>query len=170
VTGVRLLASLDDAVAVPVLIEGLSLWAGRRTLGTGSRRIEDEIVRNLKRRSGRNLGPRPERWSTWWKAVQAGTTPANLADDPNATRSGFFGLHPWTDRVVFVIDNSGSMNGRFGDDRRTRYDVALEQMTSLLRQLGPEARFRVLLFESEVHVWKETLQPATAANLEAAQR
>jgi hypothetical protein len=171
--GVRLLAALDDANAIPVLIESLSQWLDRRALGQGSKRVEGDIERNLRLRTGSNLGLHPDRWARWWRSRAGGTSAHD--PEPNAvTRAGFFGLHPWTDRVVFVIDRSGSMAGRFhssgdGAPETSRYAEALRQMNNLLRDLGPQTKFRVVLFESSTHVWRDTLQIASDANREAAQ-
>lgn len=168
VAGVRLLTSLSDELAVPVLIEGLSLWIDRRGQELGSKRVEGDFERDLRRRSGRNLGLYPERWARWWRAKTAAGSQAP-ADESGETRAGFFGLHPWTDRVVFVIDRSGSMKARFQGAGTTgaisRWAEALRQMEALLRDLGPETRFRVVLFESGTHVWRERLQLASRANL-----
>ena len=43
-------------------------------------------------------------------------------------------------------------------------------MTEFLRTLGAGARFRVVLFDTDLHVWKDRLQPLTHANLDAVQR
>lgn len=168
VGGARLLATLSDELAVPVLIEGLSLWVDRRETELASKRVEGDFERDLRRRSGRNLGFFPERWARWWRSKTAGGTQAP-ADDSGETSAGFFGLHPWTDRVVFVIDRSGSMKGRFQGAGTTgatsRYAEAMRQMEALLHELGPETRFRVVLFESGNYVWRDKLSLASKANL-----
>lgn len=170
VRALPLLARVDDALAVPVLIEGLGLWVARREAGGGSRRVESEFVAELRRRSGRTMGAFPERWSLWWRARSAGT----LVDGPGeaeapTSRAGFYGLRPETDRVTFLIDASGSMDQQVAEGV-TRYAQALERLVGFLDDLGPGARFRVVLFDTHPRVWKESLQPATRSSIEAAER
>ena len=170
VRALPLLTRVDDALAVPVLIESLGLWVARREAGGGSRRVESEFVAELRRRSGRTMGAFPERWSLWWRARSAGT----LVDGPGeaeapTSRAGFYGLRPETDRVTFLIDASGSMDRQVSGGV-TRYAQALEQLVGFLGGLGEGARFRIVLFESNPRVWKDSLQPATRSSIEAAER
>jgi len=167
---IRLLRSLPDDPAVPALIGALGTWTDRRAHGAGSRRIEYELLTELERRSGRSIGPYPERWATWWKVRSSGG-PDTVREDPGKlTRAEFFGLRPVTDRVVFVIDNSGSMKADFGAGERSRYGEAVAQMLTFLRTLGPTARFSVLLFSSDLEEWKSSLQPASDSSLAAVER
>jgi len=170
VRALPLLTRVDDALAVPVLIESLGLWVARREAGGGSRRVEGEFVAELRRRSGRTMGAFPERWSAWWRARCAGT----LVDDPGqaeapTSRAGFYGLRPETDRVTFLIDASGSMNEQVSEGV-TRYAQALEQLLGFLDGLGEGARFRIVLFDSKLRIWKDSLQPATRSSIAAAER
>ena len=164
---IRILRALPDDPAVPALIAALSTWTDRRAEGAGSLRIEYELLRELRARSGRDLGAHPERWMTWWKVR------STAGDDPGRaerlSRAEFFGLRPATDRVVFVIDRSGSMKSDFSTTR-SRYGEACAQMLAFLRTLGPRARFNVVLFSGEIDAWKPSLQPATEGNLGGVER
>ena len=91
--------------------------------------------------------------------------PSEPPDPAEVTAAGFFGLRPLTDRVVLVLDRSGSMDTAFEGGARTRYEEATEQLLALLESLGPRTRFRVILFSSEKRVWSDKLRPATPANL-----
>lgn len=168
VRALALAPALADEVVVPALIETLALWVGRRDTDNGSRRVESAVVAELRRRSGTSIGAYPERWSQWWRARSSGALgePAKGAAG-EATKANFFGLRPQTDRVTFVLDRSGSMETP-GPSGESRYSEALEQLTGFVEALGPKARFRVILFDNNVHVWKERLQQATPANLAAA--
>ncbi len=173
----RASAALDNALAVPMLIESLGLWLGRRQAweASGARaqragrdgvsiRVEHEFVAALERRSGKRIGPYPERWSRWWRSAR--DEPATEDGDAprNTTRAGFYGLRPATDRVCFVLDRSGSMEwGR--PNESSRYARALAEMERFLRDLGPGARFRVVLFSSKLEVWKDELVPANPASI-----
>lgn len=164
----RLIAAVDDSLAAPALIEALRTWIARRTSGGGSRRIEGELVNALRARSGVNIGASPDAWRAWWAA--RGTAPvAPRSDEQRAeSRAAFFGLRPVSDRVTFLLDRSGSMAANF-EGQGTRYREAIRQMSAFLESLGPGTRFRVLLFESDVHIWKDKLQDATPENLRLAQ-
>jgi Mg-chelatase subunit ChlD len=165
------MGAIRDDPAVPALIEALAVWISRRERGEGSRRIESELMRELERRSGRRIGAHPERWTAWWKTKSAAGATAQVTDEPRPrTHAGFFGLRPVTDRVVFVIDRSGSMSGAFGAGENTRYGEAIAQMLAFLRELGPTTRFRVVLFSTDTVVWKDRLQPANEGNLRAVER
>lgn len=162
----QLQSALKDEPAVPPLIEALAVWVGRRKTEGSSRRIEGEIVQELERRSGRSIGAHPERWATWWKLRSSGKerNPGSRRDPGQVTKS-FFGLRPMTDKVVFVLDRSGSMSQNFGGTGKERHEEAVDQLMALLEGLGPDVRFRVILFDDKVSSWSNALKNATPANL-----
>ncbi|KAI5607126.1 inter-alpha-trypsin inhibitor heavy chain H4 isoform X9 [Silurus asotus] len=63
--------------------------------------------------------------------------------------------------VVFIIDRSGSMHGRKMDQTRTA-------MLKILGDLAPEDYFGLIIFDSEVNVWKKELLQATERNINQA--
>jgi hypothetical protein len=154
--------ALDNAVAAPTLIEALALWIGRRRAADGgSPRVEHEFVLALQRRSGKNIGPYPERWSRWWRHVnENGPNVGPEAPPQQASRATFYGLRPATDRVCFVLDRSGSMESKRGNGE-TRYNQALGELERFLREMGPQTRFRLVLFSTGIHVWRDDLTAAT---------
>lgn len=162
---------LPDEIALPQLIEALSIWTNRGLAGEASRRVEAALVAELELRSGKKLGFAAERWAFWWKATR-GTLAAG-GEGPAApvqaqTRATFFGLRPWTDRVVFVIDRSGSMADGFGTGAGSRYQEALRQLSVLLEQLGPRTRFDVVLFSDQPRRWSGELRQATPSGIASA--
>jgi len=179
VRALRASEALSNQRAVPVLIESLGSWIARRppaNNGTSnqlnrlqprlwSARIENEFVLALQRRSGKRIGAHPERWARWWKTAQDDQDPAGPDGPAQASRAGFYGLRPVTDRVCFVIDRSGSMASPAPGGDGSRYRQALGQLERFVRELGPGARFRVVLFSDGVQVWRDTLSPATPAAL-----
>lgn len=174
---VALSAPLTDAVAVPLLIEGLGIWVGRGAAGRQSLRLQFEIVRALEGRSGRSIGLHVQRWETWWRAVRNNEIPMVRVDDPDDPRSKaqFFGLRPMSDRIAFLIDRSGSMRDPFAAEGRTRseegwsrYDEAVQQMIEFLRVLGPACQFRVVVFSNGSDVWQKSLRAADERNLKSA--
>ncbi len=163
---------LEHARAVPALIDALESWKKRGDDGLQALRIEHEIARALAARAERDYGFDVPRWREWWSAVQRGelAPPRTEGGGEAGTRPSFFTLRPWTDRVVFVLDRSGSMYEPFGPasadgGRRTRWDEAVAQLCEFVRQLGPSARFNVVVFHDYAEAWKEELVPADAAGL-----
>ncbi|KAF7693486.1 hypothetical protein HF521_008802 [Silurus meridionalis] len=63
--------------------------------------------------------------------------------------------------VVFIIDRSGSMHGRKMDQTRTA-------MLKILGDLAPDDYFGLIIFDSEVNVWKKELLQATESNIKQA--
>ena len=158
---------------MPILIEALATWHRRETAGGGSRRILDEVLTELQRMSGRAIGPYPERWNRWWVAVQDGRI--DLPEDIEAggsfvSSATFFGLRAVSDKVAFVIDRSGSMDTVFGTDGRSRYEEAIAQFGSYLREAGPRTGFLVVLFGDDGDRWRGGLSEATDSNLGQAER
>jgi hypothetical protein len=175
--------ALPDEWIAPALIESLAVWVERRGQALARLRLETELVAELEQRSGRNIGPHPERWAVWWSTRRSGKgAPRDAAEAQAATRAGFFGLRPQSDRICFVLDASGSMNspfegsertryGRGGDGSRggpTRYQEALTQMEAFLRGLGPTARFRVVCFNFGARAWRRDLAFVTDTSLREA--
>jgi hypothetical protein len=165
--------ALDTTRAAPLLIESLALWTQRLENGVGSRRIQHEILEELRRISGRSLGAFPERWNLWWMAVQEGRIAA-LDDEQGVARSvtsaTFFGLRPVTDRVMFVVDRSGSMKSGFGTTGHSRYEEAIDQLVAFASNLGSAGRFGVTLFDSGARRWRSRLVEASPTNVNAAHR
>lgn len=154
---------LDSGRAVPALLDALEAWKKRGEAGLQALRVEHELSRALAARAERDYGFDVERWRAWWGAVQRGElAPPRGEGGGEGTRPSFFTLRPWTDRVVFVLDRSGSMYEPFGPavpggERRTRWDEAVAQLLDFVRQLGPRARFDVVVFHDYAEAWKEEL-------------
>jgi Mg-chelatase subunit ChlD len=166
---IELARGLDAERRVPLLIDALSAWDRRGKMGTGSRRILDDIVLELREISGRSIGTNPKNWITWWIAVRQGQTPLHVADaeEGQEARSSatFFGLRPVTDRVTFIIDISGSMEARWATQEHSRYQEAIEQMTRFLQAIGEDARFNVILFSGAPLRSSPHLVPASTETL-----
>ena len=83
----------------------------------------------------------------------------------------YYGIPLASERIVFVLDLSESMNrpARMGDrGGRTRLDLAREELAKAIGGLDPRARFDVLFFNRGRIPWKRDLQPATPENRTAA--
>ncbi|MCK6447336.1 MAG: VWA domain-containing protein [Planctomycetes bacterium] len=169
----RVAPALTNDRAIPVLIAALETWVGRRESPAASLRIETEIARELERRSRRHLGNHPDRWRTWWDAERERRAAGVDADPDPETVAGFFGLKPASDRIVFVIDRSGSMDdplGTGGMGGTTRWRAAVAQLLRFVEALGPNGRFRVIVFSDENWSSSREMKAATPRNVAALER
>lgn len=147
-------------------------------------RAQLELARALAVLTGVNYGPEPEQWALWWRdneakvlageiALGAGRTPVMKSDQGN-----FYGLPQVAQRIVYVLDTSGSMevsmeHPRFvdggpvaaRDDEDSRFDVALRELLHASRQLRPDARYAVVVYSDHAEaVLEDDLVPATKEN------
>jgi HEAT repeat protein len=139
-----------------------------------SRRVRAAIGDALFEITGELFGDDAVLWQRWWKEkggtfVIPAEVPRRVADDRGGTVAGFFGIPLDSDRVVFVLDRSGSMDGadveaKPGEARApTRLERALRETLTAADRLGSGARTNVVLFETEVTAWKERAIPMTPA-------
>ncbi len=128
-------------------------------------------VRALQRMTGRKerLDPRP--WRVFAATLAEDWRPSALGVTSEAGSSTFAlaGLPILSDRVVFLIDFSGSL-WRVHEDGRSRKAIVDVKMRAALEALPETARFNVIPYTSEPHPWRESLVPATRANIEHAAR
>jgi hypothetical protein len=97
-------------------------------------------------------------------------------DDPH-----YYGRRVYSRSVCFVLDTSGSMElnmkvrpedtRRLGDlpSQGTRDEIAKKALRDALYKLDPRTKVRLVFFGSRVKLWKNDLQPATPANVAAAE-
>ncbi|MFT5689454.1 MAG: hypothetical protein ACI8PQ_002300, partial [Planctomycetota bacterium] len=152
-----LIGVLDTERAAPLLIEALTLWGRRAESGKGSARITEEIVVELRRLSGRGMGNKPAQWNAWWAAVLRGDVllpETSLARGAPMTTAAFFGLRLASDRVLFVVDRSGSMERIIGTGGQSRYEEAVDQIFYFLAQAGSDASFALALFHDNAETWR----------------
>jgi von Willebrand factor type A domain len=75
---------------------------------------------------------------------------------------GFFGTVPGGKSVVFVVDNSGSMNHPDNNPAVTRYQRMKFELVKSILELPAESQFYVIFFCDVTHVMPASdLQPAT---------
>ncbi len=158
--------------SVPVLIERFEEETGR---------FKADAYAALRLLTGLDLGRLPASWRKWWEREGAGfelptygkalhEEKRRREDDAAAggTRATqYFGVHVESERVVFVLDISGSMRLVSGTDQpdpgereldaETRMDVAKRELMAVLRLLPEDALFNVVFFESKVTALEKKL-------------
>ncbi len=101
-------------------------------------------------------------------AFEGATEPISTALMASSQKSGFFGIHPTGDRIVYVIDISSSMSqGMY----QSRIERAIIEVIDSVDQLKPEQEFHVQLFcfqNAAVYLGskKQDYYPATDKNKE----
>lgn len=151
------LAWLKELAGVPALISVLETSTGR---------LVREAREALVAVTGMKHGLDPLSWRHWWetegKSGAAGKT-APMSKDASGDRGwGYYHGHQVSsDRLVFLIDASGSMREPHGTDRRSRYEHACDALEQLFSGMPPETRFNVILFMNQVLAWEKELASAT---------
>ncbi|MBK8976783.1 MAG: VWA domain-containing protein [Planctomycetes bacterium] len=121
---------------------------------------------------GLDQGLDPQIWQRWWDIV--GTTfevPAERVDVERATTGStisYHGIPVRADRVVFVIDLSGSMGEEI--DGETKLQRAKDELVAVLKLLQPSQSFDVIGFGTGITTFEPGLVPATAEHVDAAAR
>ncbi|MCP3917013.1 MAG: VWA domain-containing protein [bacterium] len=158
--------------AIPVLIERIEVVEGRpRT----------DVQNTLISLTGQNYRTNAELWKRWWAdnadgfvVPPAAEVDAATAEAKKAVGVTFFGITTESQRVLFVLDLSGSMKfsmvarGNPTDDPGKPYDMPREgeisRMTAARRALKQAmgglqdgALFNLVLYASDVWSWRDKL-------------
>ena len=133
-----------------------------------SLRLRWRIVELLQTMSGKKhrLDPRP--WRAWaeglapdWNGEASGPTARTGHGEVSAA---FAGLPILSERVVFLIDLSGSVWDERSDGR-TRKSLIDVELRKALEALGEDDHFNVIPYTSKPIPWKKGLVPAKASNV-----
>ena len=116
----------------------------------------------LKRISGQDFGLDGNRWRRWIKEKDAG-----VPSTKRRTFAKYYGFSVYSDRVVFIVDISGSML-RPSWKSPSRIDVAKNQLVQVLNGLDPKTLFNILVFSTKTKTWQPREIEATPANVKKA--
>jgi HEAT repeat protein len=111
-------------------------------------RLRAECAAALRRLTGKDLGLEPGPWKAWWEARRRqgfgeqapGETPAAPTRE---SRVSFFEIPVLSDRLLFLIDLSGSMREP-SPGGGTKLDAARRGLLETLRALPPATRFGIV--------------------------
>ena len=172
-----------NAEAVGILVEAMQKEKGR---------MAEEINSALEEMTGLEL-EFADLWARWWDSV-GGQLPARRPGEEGGgtatpTRKAkdtdrFYGIPTRSDRIMFIIDVSGSMKkeveefkrvtitGRKNTDTpvggKTRIHVAKNELKRAIGNLNRKKRFSIIFFNHATKVWRDELVEATPANKEEA--
>jgi hypothetical protein len=171
ITACRALASLPDKKSIPILLKFMEIFKNK-----GNGRLMYEAVAALRSITDEKLGVDLPAWSKWWvenekKLVINANKPAapifNFEHKDDAHSLTYYGIPVVENRIVFVLDMSGSMS--YGG-RPNRLTQAVAELKKIIEKLNEKQFFNVVSFASGNNRWqrKETLVPATEENRKSA--
>ncbi len=136
-------------------------------------RVVDRAFAAARAVTGMELPADPAAWREWWEHYGDGFEVPAKGSGPAAggsrSRVRFYGAPIVSDRVVFVIDESGSMRDP-GSDGEPKIDGARAALEEALDAMEPSAMFNVIGFGDGPRPFKERLVPATDRNVRDARR
>ncbi|MHC4340902.1 MAG: HEAT repeat domain-containing protein [Planctomycetota bacterium] len=124
-------------------------------------RLRRAVAETLHRITGQNFYEDPALWRRFWDSnrstfkVQPEATQKKARKPGTKTVATFYGLPVESERIVFVIDQSGSMGSRSRD--KTELEVAVDETLGVIKRLPSRARVNVIFFESDIHPWRKAL-------------
>ncbi len=124
-----------------------------------------DIVEQLALVTGEKLTS-DKQWSDWWKQhretfvfpkLPPRAPGRPLANLDSYSSGHYYGLPLYAQRMVFVLDASGSMQG-------PRLDAAKRELITAIQGIKSRTYFGVLVFNDIVGAWRKDLVEATTAN------
>jgi hypothetical protein len=157
------LARTGRGAAVPPLVEALGAATGR-TL--------DDLREALASLTAKGFPAAQAPWKAWWEKEGAGfrgprdprpegEPPPAVAGGPSVTGeeggTTFYGITTHSERVLFVLDFSGSMNfpATEGDAAKKKVDVLREEFRRATTGLPDGATLGVVGFSVDVRLWRK---------------
>ena len=189
VVAARVVGEREVGKAIPVLI---------KVLAGASPRVAETVVGALRKLTGQSIDAYAEPWAKWWEANRAhygadGRPLQPVVSQPRSSDIAFYGLKVRSDKVLFIIDTSGSMKHEkqappatptpkgptTGDDKPKpdeppakfsgpKIEIAKQELRRALRALPKEAMFNIISFNHGVVQWQPKMMAANDANKELA--
>jgi HEAT repeat protein len=173
-TAIAAVKTMRPRSAVEPLIDRMAVEKGRLRL---------EAYKTLVWLVGRDLGEDPTVWREWWagrmrKKGSKGRVEREQSEYAITRRKSvprkFFRVQTDSRSVVFVLDLSESMNsfskafrseeGKTRVGHSTRFTVLIDELLRTVKSFDENVMFNIVLFSSDVSVWRSTLQRATPVN------
>jgi hypothetical protein len=162
---IRSLARVHDRRGIEPLIAFLA----REDVG----RLREDARAALVSLTGQHHGPFKAPWAQWWDGAKADFkmpeqpqgSGTDAQDGPGVT---FYGIHTFSNRILFVLDVSGSMDqaakpGPQGGEPKPRIEIAKKELLGAIFNLDAGARFNLIFFNHEVVPWQPKMVEASEA-------
>ncbi len=178
-------APLERLSAVEGLVELRTIAAVDLLVGAIEHpdpRVAEFVSEALLELTGKSYGQNTRAWVLWsedrpenWAPIDpehaAYLTQVFKAREDSGTQAAeFFGIRIESERVVFVVDTSGSMTAPMrlttGSGGSRRIDVVKSELISALRALSPETRYNVVTFSNGARAMHKKLVEANPKNVE----
>lgn len=154
-------------------------------IGKETGRMAHELAEILWRLTGKPFRTSGGRWKDWWDNEGAGFELVSESELRKIEReeeerrlrqiskTSFFGIRIESERVIFIIDVSGSMGeptrGRYvGSDGPRRMDVAKRELVRCLEALDKKSLFNIVPFSDFASQWRKSITERTPEALEEA--
>jgi hypothetical protein len=131
----------------------------------GNLRSKHKSFEALKSISGKDYGYAPDAWAKWWSDKKKGKLDAEGGIRPEERMSvaSYYKFKVFSDRILFVIDVSGSMKDP--EFHPNRIEVAHRELKKTILSLDEKTLFNVMTFAGNVFLWQKKGEvPATEAN------
>jgi len=99
----------------------------------------------------KDLGYGSDSWTTWFEHRPDNIE--NLKPSPSKSVATYYGVSIYSDRLIFIVDVSGSMALPRGA-KETRMEVARAELQKVLMHLDPKTLFNVIVFSDKVKAWR----------------
>lgn len=156
---VRALAKLRSKDAIPALIDRIEAENGR---------VRTDIGEALKSLTGRNFRSNVDQWRNWWEQNADGFVVSEelpkSSEEEALENVGmtFFGLRSESQKVLFVLDVSGSMAepmrsyvGSKDESGETRISVAKRELLQALAGIREGGTFNIMMYSNDVWSWSD---------------
>ena len=160
VTAIRGLTKSRRRESIDILIDRLDKEEGRMLA---------ELVDALHGLTGKPFGYAPGQWKEWWAGVHEDFAPPDKAQAVISSQAGmttYHGVPVLSNRMVFLVDISGSMSEVTGSE--ARLDQSKKELLRVLGQLGKDAQVNLIFFDDRIEPWRKMLVPIKP-NLKEAQ-
>ncbi|HEX5053747.1 MAG TPA: VWA domain-containing protein [Planctomycetota bacterium] len=150
---IRYLTRFRDTSSIPLLIARFEREDGR---------LASELDQALFVHTGTRCWRRKE-WEAWWAKNSVGFVLPHAETVRTTVSAGggrtisYYDIPLVSTRVAFLVDTSGSMLAPMGTDKkRSRLDVAKEQLTSVLGDMPNDHRCNVIPYSGDVKpIWDQ---------------
>ena len=131
--------------------------------------IRAAILNDLRLLTGEDFGYSTQMWRNWWRdheetfqiptleETQAAQAKRDDRKESNRTKASFYGMRIISDRLCFVIDNSGSMTNKTPSGK-TRLKAMQDQLTETMTNLPDGTLLNMAFFAARVELWSDELK------------